>query len=148
MGTLLLLMALLIGGCFPPINPPVPPTPIPDPLHPIPAAGFRVLIVYDSTAPITAEQLGAMNGTKLAELLNTKCVKTASGLPEWRVWDQATIDEAGLSDESEVWRTIWGVAVPQLTKLPAVVIVVGNKTRVLSLPATEAETLKLIRDAQ
>lgn len=149
LGALLLLLGLLLGGCLPPIVPPGP-EPKPDPVIvvPVPTDGFRVLIVYDSTADMSAEQVGTIHGTKLAALLNAKCVKTASGLSEWRAWDKGSIDEAGLAAESEVWRTIWKGASSQLGTLPAIVMVSGNKSRVIAMPATEAETLKLIGEAK
>lgn len=148
MGTLLLLLALLIG-CVPditpipdPINPPVP-TPVPVPV-PVPAAGFRVLIVFDAAAEMTAEQLGTLNSNKIIDLLNEKCAKGADGRPDWRKWDKPAIDESGLTTESPLWKDIWAKASPQLTKLPAFVIVTNQTLRVVPMPSNEADAIKLL----
>lgn len=149
MGSLLLLVALLLGGCLPPTPPPIPP-PTPVPVVPVPApnSGFRVLIVFDSAAEMTAEQIGTLGSTKLIDLLNAKCAKSASGRPEWRKWDKPAIDETGLTTEAQVWKDIWAKATPQLSKLPAFVIVTDQTMRIVPMPNNEADALKLLGGAR
>lgn len=139
-------------GPRPPPTPvdPVDPDPVdPDPVDPtptpMPITGLRVLIVYESSAALTREQLNIINSTALITYLNEKCVKSASGQPDWRRWDKSTIDITGLANETKIWQDLWPVVSPTLKKLPALVIVNDTKSTVYDLPATEAETLAFIK---
>lgn len=138
----------VVVGASPPGPGPVPPSPPPgpDPIPPtppipVPASGLRVLFVYESSANLTREQLNILNSTKIAEYLNAKAAKDAKGLPEWRRWDK----DVNTTHESDVWKNLWAATKPQLTQLPAVVIVTNQKGEVHPLPATEAETLDLLK---
>mgnify|MGYP003343150353 CR=1 FL=1 len=138
-----LLTLLALFGCSEQLFPtPVPqpqPTPIINP-QPVPATGFRVLIVYESDANNSREVLNTLNSTAILELLNARC-------ESWRKWDKTSIDSTGLADEEPEWRAIWKQVSTSLGSLPKLVTIRGGKASVTDLPATEAETLSLIRKA-
>jgi hypothetical protein len=80
----------------PPPGPPTPPTPPPEPA-PIPLAGLRVLIVYESKdlATMPEPQKGILYGKSSPDYLSSKCVVGADGKTrEWRIWD-ADVDASG-----------------------------------------------------
>lgn len=128
-----------------PPEPPTPPTPpVPPAPVPIPAAGFRVLLVEekDDRGTIPQPQLAAMFSTQVRDYLNRKCAKGPDGkTPEWRFWDKDVV----LSAESETWQKIWTATKPQLTKLPAVVVINGTDGKVFDMPADEAGLLALLK---
>lgn len=141
----------------PPVDPPLPVDPAPprpvdppkpvDPPVPMPTpaiTGVRVLIVYESAAALNREQLNIVNSTQIRAYLNEKCVKT-NNQPEWRRWDKSTIDITGLTNETQTLQQLWKDVSPALTTLPRLVIAVNGKATVHDLPATEADTLALLK---
>lgn len=115
---------------------PTPPTPTP----PQPVGDVRVILVYDSTDNMTAEQTATMYGPRVKDFLNRKCVKEGM-LEAWRRWDRH-IDTA---KETPTWRALWDAVKPALTTFPAVVVVRGQQGQVYPMPATEADTLALLK---
>ena len=113
-------------------QPPTPPAPIP--------AGFRVLMVNESSAKMTKEEVAIWDSTAIITYLNQKCTKDG-GRPAWRKWDR-DIDPA---KDLEVWQKLWAATKPQLTKLPAIVIVNDLKGEVFQFPDTEAAMLDLLK---
>lgn len=97
-----------------PTPPPIPPTPIPpDPKPvppppspaPIPLPGFRVVVVFDQdggTAVLTKQQYNELYGQEVANYLNSKCAKSASGNPEWRIWSKKT----DMANAPKVWQDV------------------------------------------
>ncbi len=94
-------------------QPPLPPAPLPDPKPkpvppppspaPIPVAGFRVAIVFEQNGPtavLSKTQFNELYGAEVAAYLNQKCVKDASGQPEWRIWNKDT----PLANASKLWQ--------------------------------------------
>jgi hypothetical protein len=137
----LLALALSLTGCVRPK-----PGPGPDPVPPVPVpvvvGDMRVIFVYESSANNTAEQLNILNSTAIAAYLNAKCEKGPNGRPEWRRFDK---DVTVSASESKTIRDLWESVKPQLGTLPQVVIVHGTKGEVFDLPATEDETLALLK---
>lgn len=133
-----------------PVDPPKPidpPKPV-DPPIPNPAKGFRVMIVYETDANLTREQLNVLNSSTIMAYLNTHCVKDANGMAEWRKWDKPTIDRPGaLQKESQVWQQLWNDSKSRLGKLPQIVIVNDQAGAAFEIPtnATEADTLTLLK---
>lgn len=133
--------AIEIVGAQPPppipIPPPVPPIPPTPPVPPGPVKQLRVLFVYETSANQTREQLNIINSTKIRGYLNEK----AKG--EYRYWDK----DIDVSKETAAWQEIWAATKPQLGTLPSIVIIDGTRGQVFPLPATEEDTLSLIRKA-
>lgn len=121
------LATLLIDANVGPRPPPGPTPPPPGP-QPIPATGFRVLFAYESADKLTRAQSGVLNSTKIREYLQRKCVKV-NNVAEARWWDK----DVDLKNESETWRKIWDATKPQLTNLPAVVVINDTKGEVFPL---------------
>lgn len=119
---------------------PDPPQPGPSPA-PIPVAGFRVLIVYESSelTSLPASQLAALNSADVRRYLNSHCVKDASGNPEWRSLDQHTQFPI-LCD------TVWckTMARPR-SAVPWIVISDGQQGYEGPFPMTLDETMALLR---
>jgi hypothetical protein len=96
----------------------------------------------DARGTIPPEQLAALFSTQIREYLNRKCAKGPDGkTPEWRFWDKDVV----LSAESETWQKIWTATKPQLTKLPALVVIKGTEGKVLDYPANEAAALAVLK---
>lgn len=134
-----------VGTPTPPVPPvppapPVPPVPPPDPA-PIPAAGLRVLIVYESAelAKLPAAQSNVLYAKSVRDYLNSKCPAGPDGkTKEWRIWDK-DVDTAG---ESKLWQD----AMRRPRKgTPWVLISTGVGGYEGPLPATADETLALLK---
>jgi hypothetical protein len=107
---------------------------------PIPPGEFRALFVYESSAPLTKEQLNIWYSTRIAEYLNAKCAKD-DGRPGWRKWDK----DIDTQHETPTWKAIWAATKPTVTTLPALVIIRGQKGEAVPLPETEEATLTLLK---
>jgi hypothetical protein len=131
------------SGCtLPAPTPPVPPNPGPTPTPaPIPVAGFRVLIVEDSTnrTKLPPAQQAVLFAKPIRDYLDAKCVVGADGKThEWRIWDQGT--DAGADGEP------WASALKRTRQsLPSILISDGKTGFEGPLPATVAETLALLK---
>lgn len=131
------------GTPAPPVPPgpePIPPKPEP-PVPPIPVTGFRVLIIYESSQAHTKEQLNILNSTQIVEYLNRKTVKDGT-LPGFRKWDK---DISVFRESSANMKLLFEAVKPKLTSFPALVIAVDKNATVYPLPATEQETLELLK---
>lgn len=90
--------AFELGGVDPPRPPPDPgpdidpqPDPEPDVPAPIPVAGFRVLMIYETAdkSRMPRGQQDILNSKELRAYLDSNCVKGSDGYtPEWRLYDQ------------------------------------------------------------
>lgn len=119
------------------------PKPKPDePPAPTPATGLRVVMVYESSAPLTREQQAVIYSPAVSEYLTRKCVKSAAGHPEWRRWDRDIVLAAS---ESPTMRALWTDTKPKLGALPQLLIVNDAAGQLYPLPATEADALKLLK---
>lgn len=79
------------------------PTPGPDNPAPIPDAGFRVLMVYESAqlADYPSEQAALITSVRVRTYLNAKCVVGADGrTKEWRIWDK----DIDASTDADLWK--------------------------------------------
>lgn len=133
-----------------PQPPPVPdpkPDPKPDPVDPPPepvdpAVGMRVLILYESAAKMTAEQLTTLNSTKLRSALNAACVRESDGLAGWRKWDK------DLPVTGEPWVGIVAAAKAKMVEsgLPSMAIIRGKSIKVYPV-TTEAAAIAAIGGA-
>jgi len=126
-----------------PRPPPIPPVPPPDPPSPapIPVAGFRVLIVYESgdLTKMPAAQQAILYSKTLRDYLNVKCVAGPdSKTREWRIFDK-DVDTSG---ESAVWQAV--MKRPR-SAVPWIVISDGKAGHEGPLPATVDETLALLK---
>lgn len=132
---------VIVGNAPPaPVPPgpgPVPPGPTPPPS---PAKQLRVILVYESSANMTKDQMTALYSPKVVEYLNAKTVKdgTATG---WRRWDKDVSSE----NEKEPWKRIWAATKPNIKTVPAVVILDGDNGTVLPFPENEASLLALLK---
>lgn len=141
---------VVIEGVVPPA-PPVPPTP-PDPTPPkppepppspapIPAPGFRVLMVYETAelSKLPPAQLAVMTAADVRAYLNAKCVKGPDGkTPEWRLWDKDVVTAA----EAKLWQD--AMARPRKS-LPWLIVSDGTRGYEGPLPGTYAEMMKLLK---
>lgn len=117
-------------------QPPIPQPPIPNPPTPAPS-GFRVILVYESSMQIPKAQVNALYSVQVEEYLNKKC---AEGKRGWRRFDK----DIDVSNETPVFQALWKVAKPQITKLPAIVVVNDSKGEVYALPDTEQQLLDFL----
>ena len=121
--------------------PPVPPEPVPPPTPPIPQ-GFRAVLVYESGANMTKEQLAVLYSPVIEKYLTEKC---ADGKGGWRRLDK----DAPTKHMPQLWQNLVRDAVPVAVKsgLPAIVLVSGDKgtTHTIEPKATEAEAMAVLR---
>lgn len=106
---------------------------------PISDAGFRVLIIYESSelSKYAPSQIEAMRAQSVRKYLDDHCVKV-DGLPEWRVWDKDT-DTSGAS-------VLWQTAMKRpYQSLPWVIISNGKTGFEGPLPKTPDEFLSLLQ---
>lgn len=107
--------------------------------NPLPT-GFRVIIVHESQAKLTKEQINVLNSTKIVDYLNKKTMKTGNG-PGWKKWDK----DINVENELEIWKQIWAAVKPQITTLPAAVVIVDTNGQVFDISAmSENEVLNLL----
>lgn len=112
---------------------PKPPVPVP----PAPAKELRAILVWERNAALPAAQQTALLSPAVAEYLDAHCVKTPTGKPEWRRWDQDT-KFTDLAPPKLV--ELFNAAKPQFGQLP--VLVVGSDGRADIYPVTtEAQLL-------
>ncbi len=119
---------------------PVPPVP-PTPPAPIPAAGLRVLVVYDALklTTMTATQQGAIYGKEVRDYLRATCPKGDDGeTPEVRMWAQDT-DATG---ESKLWRDAFS---RPRKSVPWVIVSNGKTGYEGPLPGSAADMLNLLK---
>jgi hypothetical protein len=86
-----------------PQPPPKPIDPKVDPVAPIPVAGLRVLVVYESAdlPKYTPQTNGIIFGAKVREWLNANCVVGPDGKnKEWRMWDR----DVATDGEAKLWQ--------------------------------------------
>lgn len=124
---------------------PPPPGPVdppdPEPVVVVPT-GFRVMFVYDTAANLTTAQQSVLYSPAITKYLTDKCVKSDSGIPEWRKWSKDVV----VSDrESKTIAAMWTALKPTLGPLPQLAIHANGQGHVFPLPATEAEALALLK---
>lgn len=126
-------------GPVPPI-PPAPPGPTPGPA-PIPAAGFRVLILYESAelSKIPPDQRQIIFSKDVRDYLNAKCIAGADGkTKEWRMFDKDT----DVSSETSIWQAAMQ---RHPLSLPWMLISTGTSGFEGPLPANPADALTLLK---
>lgn len=145
-GEILFVKTVLIEGDDPDPKPPGPdpdpePEPEPEPVDPapIPDAGFRVLIVYESgdMTKYTIEQQVILAGADVREFLKRNCVPE-DGQAGFRIYD-ADIDT---SNDLPVWQKAMS---RDRSQVPWVVISNGKTGFEGPLPATPSEFLELCK---
>jgi len=145
---------IIVGGS-PPVPPtPVPPTPVPptpDPTPPFAVKGPRALILEETAdrGKLPLSQLMVLTSTNLRSYLNSSVLKGPDGkTPEWRQWDDDYTD-AQTKLDSEAWSVIYAKAKADAKGVTPWVFFVDANGRATSqaLPATEAETIELLRKA-
>ena len=110
---------------------PKPPGPGPDPM-PVPVPGeFRAILAFESSGPMSRDQLAALYSVKAEEYLKAKA-------KDWRRWDK----DVDVSKAAEPLRTLWTAAKPKL-QVPCIVVGSGSGVEVVPL-TNEAELLKTL----
>lgn len=133
---------VVIGTPAPPIPPapPVPPTPPPEPA-PIPAAGLRVLIVWNQKeeAKMPAAQQHVLYARSVRDYLDSKCPMGPDGKQrEWRIWGDGVATDAAPK--------LWQDAMKRPRKsLPWILISTGVGGYEGPLPADVDATLALLK---
>lgn len=125
----------LVVGDSPPGPGPTPPGPGPAP------DGFRVLMVYESRANNTKEQLAVLYSPKIQDYLTRKC---KGGKDGWRRWDK-DVEEKYVPEEL---KKVMEAAKPSLGALPAIVVASGSKIDVLAMPpnvSSDDEILSVLK---
>lgn len=133
------------AGPRPPPEPgPVVPTPEPNPPTPAPT-GFRVIFIYNSIANLSREQYHTLHSTAITAYLNSHCIKGGpEDKQEWRKWPlNPTILPTESKTIVDLWNTVDKSKIAD--KLPQLVIAVNGQAQTYPLPATEAETLALLK---
>ena len=123
-----------------PPAPPKPPTPPPSPA-PIPAEGFRVLVVYETAelSKLPAAQSNVLYAKSVRDYLNAKCVMGPdSKTREWRIYD-ADVDT---SAETKLWQDAMKV---KRDKLPWLIVSNGKTGYSGPLPENVEKTLELLK---
>ena len=127
------------SGMGPLPSPPFPPDPPEPPIPaPIPDAGFRVLITYE-TGSVTAKQKQVMMAKEVRDYLNAKCAMGLDGkTKEWRMWDKDT-DPSG---DSKLWQAAF--ARPKAS-YPWILISNGKDGHEGSMPETIPDMLNMLK---
>lgn len=112
-------------------------TPTPGPV------GFRVIMVYETSAALAREQSNILNSTKLRGVLNEVCSKGPDGRAEWRCWDKDVV--IGASESPEMVK-LWNAVKGQVSPLPRLVVAVNGKATVMDLPASEDATIAKVKE--
>lgn len=135
---------ITIGEVVPPVPPTPPPGPGPGPkpdAAPIPVAGFRVLIVYESAdaTKLPPAQHSIIYGKTMRDFLNATCaVGPDNKTREWNIWDQ-DVDTSAVAKH-------WQDAMKRPRKsVPWLLVSNGVTGWEGPLPATVDETLALLR---
>ncbi len=105
---------------------------------PVPATGLRVILIYESEDNLSRQQQLTIYGKQVEAYLNRKCKDGAKG---WKRWDK----DVNVVNETQVWKDLWAATKPQVTTLPAVLIVTDQSGKVYPLPPTEAALLQLLK---
>lgn len=97
---------IVVGSPEPiPVDPkPVDPKPVDPKPAPIPDAGFRVLLIYESNDldKMPVSQTLVLSGQSIRQYLNSKCIMGPDGRTrDWRIWDK----DVDLSGEAKLWQT-------------------------------------------
>lgn len=118
-------------GCVQPIIDPDP--------APIPAPGFRVLVVEETEERqnLPQDQLNALMSTTWREYCDQHCVKV-DNVPEYRVFDQ----NQDMEHESDIWKA--AMARPR-TQLPWIIVSNGKTGVEKPYPANLDEKMALLR---
>lgn len=124
-----------------PIPPPdVEPEPEPD-VPPGPQT-LRVIMAFESSAPMSREHLNTLHSTAITAWLNEHCTKGPDGRAGWRKWDQDVVVEA--NEDPEI-AAIWKASKSQLGTLPRLIVAAGTKVTVMDFEATESATLDKLK---
>lgn len=125
-----------------PVDPDVDPDVDPVDPQPIPTEQFRVLILYETAAPNTREQLGVINGTKIVDWLKAN---TAGG-KGYRIWDR----NITITKDTE-WVDILAAAKAAVTKAgsddpnkPWLIVFRGKEGTAYPLPVPEANAIEFL----
>lgn len=114
------------------------------PPGPVVPTGFRVLLLHDSSKPMTQEQQHIFNSTQIIAYLNSHCVKDSRGLAEWRNWDVKTLKIG--PTESPTITALYNSTKSLLPKYPQLVVAVNGDAKVYDLDKyTEASTLEFLK---
>ena len=114
---------------------------LPSVVAPIKEPGFRVLIVYESEklTSMTEAQKACIWGAKVTQYLQSKCTKGIDNTnPDFRRLDQ----NADMSKDAKYWQD---AMLLERKSLPWIVISTGKDGFQGPLPATEDETLALLK---
>ncbi len=138
---------------FPP--PPPPPPPPPSPSVPIPHAGFRVLMVYETgeTSKLPQAQIAILTAKEIRDYLKAKTVIGPDGKTrEFRIWDK----DLNVAGDHAIWREamkrqeqganpLTNDLTGKRTTLPWIMISDGTRGFEGPLPKTVEETLALLK---
>ena len=130
------------GETGPNLAPPPPPPPPPqNPDAPIPHPGFRVLMVYESSAlaKMPISQQGVLYSKTVRDYLNTKCALGPDQKSrDWRCWDK----DVDTSNETKLWQE--AMKRPRKS-VPWIVISDGKTGTEQELPIDIETTMRLLR---
>lgn len=98
------------------------PPPGPDPAPPDPK-GFRVIFVYETSAPLTPAVQQVMFGEKVRTYLDSKTVVGAGG-KGWRRWDK---DVNATNEKDADIKALYKTGRPFVTAFPGLIIAVDGK---------------------
>jgi hypothetical protein len=121
-----------------PVDPPAPPDEVPSVV-----GNMRVVILFESSAKLTPGQHDAIWSTKkVLPYLNSHCMKSATGRPEWRAWDQ-NID---ITNEPREWQVaaLAALQAPPIA-LPKAVVFAGSQVVAVHPITTEDDLLAFLQ---
>lgn len=123
------------SGC-PDVKPP--PKPV-DPVTPK-VETFRVVLVYESSKPMTAAQVSVVYGKEVEQYLTATCTKDGNN-NGWRRHDK---DDPATGD-TETFNAVWAKAKAKVQGVPCLAIEVNGVPTIEPLPATIADTITLLK---
>ncbi len=118
------------------------PAPVPPDPNPTPVVGkMRAIFLYETSTKFSKDQTNALNSTAIRSYMGSHTEQDPTGYG-WRIWDK----DADVSKVTPVWKGIWDVAKADTAPLPKIAISVnGGPAKVVPMPATEADTISLLK---
>lgn len=123
---------------------PDPPTPDVEPI--IPGDGYRVMILYETSDVLSAEQQAILTSVKLRQYLRETTARDGQ-TPAYRVWTD-DYEPGQLAHEVESWRESYPRVKAAAESLPWIVATNGDKQVSAPLPATVDETIALLKTVE
>lgn len=117
------------------------PDPTPDPTPgPVQGKITRVLLLWETSAALTRQQVSVINSTAVRDRLDQVC-PVESGVPAWKFWDKDIV----ATKATPAWQAAMTQAKARMSTLPQVFLFTDKGAMdAVPMPETEAEFLALL----